>query len=522
MNKKSVKTLVALVAGLLPLASYSADNSFRLMDASINEIHQAMRSGTLTCHSLVQQYLDRIEAYDKKGPALNAMLYMNPNALAQADAMDREFKRTAKMSSLYCVPTVLKDNYDTADMPTTAGSASLAGAQPTQDAYIVSQLKKNGALILGKANLQEFALGGVTVSSLGGQTKNPYDLKLTPGGSSGATAAALAANFATVGTGSDTVNSLRSPASANSLVSIRSTLGLVSRAGVVPVSFTQDETGPITRSVSDAARMLDAMAGYDAADPVTALSDGHIPKTYTAFLDKNGLKGARIGVLEVLFGKGPQDQEVNRVMADAIDMLKKKGAIIVPIAAPELDTDNLNANLDVQKYEYKSSINSYLSTYVPNAPSHSLDDIVNSGKTNQSLHKFLLSAQSYKNGLEESDYKDRLIKIDALKIDLAKLMAENHLDAAVYPHQKRLPVPIGEYDQSERNGILASLTGFPSIVVPAGFSSPTDDAPRGVPVGIEFIGRPWSEPQLIRYGYGFEQAAHARNMPASTPPLARD
>ncbi|QCP54778.1 amidase [Trinickia violacea] len=512
---------MALVAGLLPSVGYCAGISFGLMDASINGIHQAMRSGTLTCHSLVQQYLDRIQAYDKQGPALNAMLYVNPDALEQADAMDRQFKRTGKISSLYCIPTVLKDNYDTADMPTTAGSASLAGAQPPQDAYVVSQLKKNGALILGKTNLQEFALGGVTVSSLGGQTKNPYDLKLTPGGSSGGTAAALAANFATVGTGSDTANSLRSPASANSLVSIRPTLGLVSRAGIVPVSFTQDEAGPITRSVSDAARMLDVMAGYDAADPVTALSDGHIPKTYTAFLDKTGLKGARIGVLEALFGKGPEDQEVNRVMANAIDMLKKNGAIVVPIAAPELDTDRLNADLDVQKYEYKSSINSYLNTYSPKAPAHSLDDIINSGKTNQSLQKFLLSAQSYKNGLNETAYKDRLIKIHALKIDLANLMAENHLDAAVYPHQKRLPVPIGEYDQSERNGILAALTGFPSIVVPAGFASPTDDAPRGVPVGIEFIGRPWSEPQLIRYTYGFEQATHARKMPASTPSLAR-
>src|ERR1700693_758373 len=521
MQQKTVKALAALAVGLLPLTAYladkPADKPFHLMEASVGSIHQAMQAGQLTCRGLAQQYLDRIQAYDKQGPALNAMLYVNQHVLEQADAMDREFKRTRKIAPMHCIPTVLKDNYNTADMPTTGGSASLAGAQPSQDAFVVKRLRKNGALILGKTNLQEFALGGVTVSSLGGQTKNPYNLKLTPGGSSGGTAVALAANFATVGTGSDTANSLPSPASADSLVSIRSTLGLVSREGIVPVSFTQDEAGPLTRSVTDTARMLDAMAGYDHNDPITALSRGHIPKTYTAFLDKNGLKGARIGVLQTLFGTGPEHQDVNKVMANAIEILKKQGAIIVPISAPETDTDKLNANLDVQKYEYKSVINSYLATYGKNAPSHSLDDIIASGKFHSSLQKFLLSAQSYKDGLNEPEYKDRLVKIDTLKMTLANLMAENNLDAMVYPHQKRLPAPIGEYDQKERNGILASLTGFPAIVVPAGFSPSTEDAPRGVPVGMEFIGLPWSGPQLIKYAYSFEQTAHARKMPASAP-----
>ncbi|GAB7542669.1 amidase family protein [Cupriavidus sp. 8B] len=515
MKQIAVNTMV-VVSGLLPLAAYSADKPFDIMESSVAQIHEAMQAGNLTCHGLVKNYLDRIQAYDKQGPALNAMLYINPDALAQADAMDLEFKRSGKMKPLHCIPTVLKDNYNTADMPTTGGSASLAGARPAEDAFVVSKLKNNGALILGKTNLQEFALGGVTVSSLGGQTKNPYDLKLTPGGSSGGTAAALAANFATIGTGSDTANSLRSPASSNSLVAIRPTLGLVSRSGIVPVSFTQDEAGPIARSVGDAARMLDVMAGYDRADPVTAFSVGHIPKTYTDSLRKEGLKGVRIGVMQTLFGNGPDHQEVNRVMANAIDILKKKGAIIVPVSTPEMDTDKLNAGLDVQKYEYKSSINAYLKTGGKNYPAHSLDEIIASGKTHQSLSKFLLSAQGLENGLNEPDYKERILKIEALKMSLANLMAENRLDAMIYPHQKRLPVPIGEYDQKERNGILASLTGFPAVVVPAGFSSPTGDAPRGVPVGMEFLGQPWSEAQLIQYAYGFEQAALARRAPAST------
>jgi Asp-tRNA(Asn)/Glu-tRNA(Gln) amidotransferase A subunit family amidase len=517
MQQKIIKKLAALAVGSLPLVAYSADKPFQLLEASVGSIHQAMQAGQLSCRGLAQQYLDRIQAYDKQGPALNAMLYLNPHVLEQADALDREFKRTRKMAPLHCIPTVLKDNYNTADMPTTGGSASLAGAQPAQDAFVVKRLRKNGALILGKTNLQEFALGGVTVSSLGGQTKNPYNLKLTPGGSSGGTAVALAANFATVGTGSDTANSLRSPASADSLVSIRSTLGLVSREGIVPVSFTQDEAGPLTRSVADTAIMLDAMAGYDRADPVTALSRGHIPKTYTAYLKKDGLKGVRIGVLQTLFGAGPDHQEVNRVMADAIEILKKQGAIIVPVADPAMDTDKLNAEMDVQKYEYKSVMNSYLKTLGDKTPSHTLDDIVASGKTHASLQKFLLSAQSYENGLNEPDYKARIVKIGTLKMSVANLMAENDLDAMVYPHQKRLPAPIGEYDQKERNGILASLTGFPAIVVPAGFSTPNADAPRGVPVGMEFIGQPWTEPQLIQYAYSFEQSAHARKMPASTP-----
>jgi Asp-tRNA(Asn)/Glu-tRNA(Gln) amidotransferase A subunit family amidase len=242
------------------------------MEASISEIHRSLRSGKLTCHSLVQQYLDRIMAYDQHGPTLNAMLYVNPKVLEQADAMDKELKRGTKLKPLQCIPVVLKDNFDTADMPTTGASLALKGMQPAKDAFTVARFHQNGALILGKTNLHELALAGLTSSSLGGQTKNPYELSRTPGGSSGGTGAALAANFATVGTGSDTVNSIRSPSSANSLVGIRPTRGLISRAGVIPVSSTQDAAGPLARTVADAAVMLDVMAGYDPDDPVTARS----------------------------------------------------------------------------------------------------------------------------------------------------------------------------------------------------------------------------------------------------------
>src|SRR4030081_1315725 len=295
------QTVLVFALLLIPRADCVTDRSFHLMETSIADIHQAMQAGTLTCHDLVQQYLDRINAYDQQGPAINSMLYINPASLAQADAMDEEFKCTHKLKPLGCIPIVLKDNFDTADMPTTAGSLMLKGAQPDKDAFAVKKLRDAGALILGKANLQEFASGGISVSSLGGQVKNPYDLTRTPGGSSGGTATAVASNFATAGTGSDTGGSIRSPASADNLVGLRPTRGLISRDGIVPVSFTQDTIGPITRNVADTARILDVMAGYDPNDPVTALSAGNIPKTYTAFL-LNGLKGARPGELTNLFG----------------------------------------------------------------------------------------------------------------------------------------------------------------------------------------------------------------------------
>src|ERR1700733_4340665 len=340
MVRMRITVLVGIY--LLFLTGRTSAQSFQVMETSIGDIHHAMRARTLTCHALVEQYLSRIREFDQQGPQINSMLYVNPLALQQADAMDLEFKRTGKLKPLGCIPIVLKDNFDTKDMPTTAGSLALKGAQPDRDAFAVKRLRESGALILGKTNMQEFASGGISVSSLGGQVKNPYDLTRTPGGSSGGTGAAVAANFAAAGTGSDTGGSIRSPASANNLVGLRPTRGLISRDGIVPVSITQDTIGPIPPNVADLARMLDVMAGYDPNDPVTAFSVGNIPKTYTAFL-QNGLKGARLGVLTTLFGSGPEYEQVNQVMAKAIDALEKEGALIVRIEDPALDTTTLTA-----------------------------------------------------------------------------------------------------------------------------------------------------------------------------------
>jgi amidase len=515
--KNFAMRLIGMTAVLF--ASEVAARDFAVEEATIAGIQQALQARTATCRQIVQAYLDRIAAYDHKGPALNSILTPNPKALAEADRLDAERAAGAAMGPLHCAPLVLKDNYNTADLPTTGGSASLAGMQPLADAFVVTKLRKAGAIILGKSNMHEFALSGTTASSLGGQTLDPYDLTRTPGGSSGGTGAAVAANLALAGTGSDTVNSIRSPASANDLVGIRPTKGLLSRAGIMPVSETQDAIGPITRTVADAARLLEVMAGYDQNDPSTAWSVGNTPTSYVQFLKPDGLRGARIGLLKTMFGNGPEHQEVNSVMAAAVAAFRRAGAEVVEIDAPALDATKLNADNDVQKYEFKTLINAYLSA-IPNAPAKSLAEIIASGKFHKpSLEKFLTSAEGFANGMEESDYKERLLRNQRTRQVLISVFAEHKLDALVYPLQKRLVVPLSELNQADRNGILASVTGFPAITVPGGFSLPTATAPLGVPVGMDILGRPWSEGRLIELAYGYEQAVHARKPPSSVSPL---
>jgi Asp-tRNA(Asn)/Glu-tRNA(Gln) amidotransferase A subunit family amidase len=510
-----LKVIILMSMVLLAGASQAAPASFKLEEATISDIHAAMKNGTLTARQLVEQYLARINAYDQNGPKLNAVILINPKALSDADALDAELKKTGKMRPLQGIPVLLKDNVDTEGLQTTAGSLSLKGHVPTQDAVIAKKLRDAGAVILAKMNLHEFAVWGETVSSLGGQTLNPYDLTRTPGGSSGGTGAGIAANFGTVGIGTDTVNSIRSPASANSLVGIRPTLGLVSRTGIVPYSFTQDTAGPITRTVADAARVLDVIAGYDPKDAVTATEVGHQPKTYTAFLDKHGLKGMRIGVLKSFFGSGPEHQQTNAVVESAIQAMKKRGAIMVTLDDP-IDVNELVNKTSVHLYDLERDLNTYLKDLPASSEVHSLKEIIASGKYHPGIEANIKKAVTLDTNSVE--YKDRLIRRQLLQQQVLKIMADNQLDAIMFPHQKRLVVPVGQ-TQVERNGALGSITGFPSIVVPAGFSEPTATAPLGVPVGMELLGRPFSEPVLIKMGYDFEQSTHLRKPPASTPPL---
>ena len=512
--------LLTFGTAVLMARGAGAQNSvepFHVDEATISDVQEAYKSGALTSVRLVQAYLERIRACDQAGPKLNVVIFLNPRALEEAAVLDEHFRRTGKfVGPLHGIPVLLKDNVNTKDMPTTGGSLSLAGYTPSSDAAITRKLRNAGAIILAKVNLHEFAIWGETVSSMQGQTRNPYDLTRTPGGSSGGTGAGVAANFAIAGIGTDTINSIRSPASANSIVGIRPTLGAVSRAGIIPYSFTQDAAGPLARTVSDAAKMLSVLVGYDPDDPATAWSVGNTDEDYTKFLKAGGLQGKRIGVLRSFFGTAPINDEVNRIANQAVDDLKRSGATLVELNTPDLDSGKLSSDVSVHLYEFKPAINAYLAA--GNTPVKSLEEIISSGKFHPDIADNIRKAQ----GLEMADgYRLRLQKRSELQQRVMKIMADERLDAIMFPHQKRLVVPIGQ-TQVERNGALGSVTGFPSIVVPGGFSSPTPMAPLGVPVGIEFLSRPWSERLLIEIGYGYEQATKHRRPPASVPPLPAD
>lgn len=515
-----LKALAFSLTALLQITAHAAP-PFPIEEASISKIQTALKSGKLSCADLVDAYLARVAAYDKQGPALNAVLTVNPAAHELALAKDAEFKKTRKLSGpLHCIPIAAKDNYNTLDMPTTGGSEALKGVRPAIESTVTRKLREAGAIILMKTNMHELALSGTTVSSLGGQTRNPYDLTRTPGGSSGGTGVAIAANFATAGLGSDTVNSIRSPASANALVGFRSTLGLVSRAGVMPVSDTQDVVGPITRTVTDAAIMLDAIAGFDAADMTSARGASHIPKTYTAYLDAKGLKGARIAVLKTFLGTKPEHEEVNLAMANAVAALKKAGATVVEIDDPMFDAGAINNDYDVQKWEFKPLFNAYLQSLGDATQVKTLSEFIASGKFNKpTLEKFLTTSNAIETPREQKEYLLRLAKLDGLRDRLLMRMKEQNVDTIIYPLQKRLVVPIGELNQADRNGILAAMTGFPAFTVPIGFSKPSANAPIGVPIGMDIMGKPFDEATLVKVAYAFEQATKVRKPPSTTPEL---
>ncbi len=487
-----------------------------LDEASVRSIHAAIDAKKVTCAQVVRHYLDRIEAYDDRGPVVNAIITVNPRAIETAEQLDRLFPAGRYGHPLYCIPVVLKDNFHTADMPTTGGSLTFAKMQTPQDGFVVKKLRDAGAIVVAKANLHELARAGTTVSSLGGQTKNPYDLTRTPGGSSGGTGAAIAANFGVLGTGSDTGQSIRSPSSANSLVGLRATRGLVSRGGVMPFSTTQDEAGPIVRTVEDAARMLDVIAGYDPADPITAFSTGHIPRSYTASLDPDGLKGARIGLLTDFMGGDPIHADVNRVVESAVAQMRLLGAAMVRVSIPGLE--ELTRGLNLMNLEFKAAFDRYLASLGPVSPVKSLEEFLARGQFHESMRRGLEGDVKVAAGPGSPEYQRMFARRETLRQAVMTMMAANRLDAILYPHQKRLVVPIGE-DQADRNGVLSNSTGFPALTFPGGFSPPTATAPIGVPVGLELLGPEWSEPVLFKLAFAFEQAAKIRRPPSSTPPL---
>ncbi len=502
-----------IAAHATPEYAPAMPRAFEVDETNISAVHQAFGDGSLTCRALVERYLARIAAFDQAGPCLNTVITLNPRALDLADALDARWRdNRAACGPLHGIPILVKDNFDTADMPTTGSALALKDSQPRKDATVVARLKAAGAIVLAKTALTELAVAGTSAGSLHGQTLNPYDLTRTPGGSSGGTGAGLAANFAVFGIGSDTYQSIRSPSSACALVGLRGSRGLVSRAGLMPFSFTQDEAGPMARNAGDLARALDVMAGFDIADPVTEAAAGHVPNSYTAFLDPACLKGKRFGVLRAFFGRDTIHAEVNRVMARALDMLLDRGAVVFDIEIPDLAT--LTTDVGLGDYEMKAGLDRYLAAL--GGPIASFEAYVARGGYGPAVAAQAQAALV--KSMDVPEYAAIFTKRGNLRKAVQAAMTQQKLDAIVYPHQRRLVAKVGD-EQLERNGVLANATGLPAITVPGGFSSPTIDAPLGVPVGVEFLGREWSEGALIGIAYAFEQATRYRRPPAATPPL---
>jgi amidase len=517
------KELVCLTArvlfGLLLVVMPAKANTFRLIwseEATIADILAALKAKDLTCRQLVQMYLDRIEAYDRKGPALNAIIVVNPNALATADALDARLARSGLAGPLHCVPMIVKDNFDTVDMATSAGSLSLKGSIPLRDAFQVRKLREAGALILAKSNMAEFAWSPFeTVGSLlPGYTRNPYALDRVPAGSSGGTAAAVAASFGAAGLGTDTGNSIRGPSSHTSLVGIRSTMGLTSRDGIIPLFLNRDIGGPMARTMADAVAIFDVIAGYDPADPVTVAAQGKRPDSYLPFLDRNGLRGARLGAVRQLFMGPDSDPDIVKLLERALADMKEQGAqIIEGVDVPEI-AEISPAKVFCNRFKY--DINGYLARLGPQAPVNTFDDILASQKFHPSIEKRMLEAAAEPPPDQNAECQEADENGRRLAHGVLKAMDDARLDALVYPSWNNPPRLIGDLNTPHGNnsGRLAPPTGFPAITVPMGFVHGT------LPAGLQMLGRPWSEPTLIKIGYAYEQATRHRRPPASVPPLA--
>lgn len=512
---------------LLGLSVNAAAESFELTTATIGDINKAFDAGALNSEQLVELSLARIAAYDEDGPKLNAVMLLNPDAIERARALDSERLEKGRRSPLHGIPVVLKDNFDTADMPTTAGSFMLKGSIPPDDAFLVSQLREAGAIVLAKLNMSEFASGDA-MNSLDGPIYNPHDPARTPSGSSGGTGAAIAAAYATVGLGTDTGGSVRGPSAANGIVGLKPTLGLLSRDGIIPLALSFDTAGPMARSVYDVAVALSVMTGVDSADPATARSKGQFKSAYTEFLDADALKGARIGIARDFM---ESDQEVDWIVEAALEAMRDAGAEVVDIELPDWLLESRGKFYRAIRYrEFRAQIEDYLATTGPQYPK-TLADLVKQSKTLTARRedgvipnpaRWQLMMKEDKSG-ELTDYEYVAVRDHALPLIrgiIGGLIDAENLDAIVYPtshvRPERVdpdPDPEGAPGSGGSPVILANLTGFPDLIVPAGFTG------RGLPVSISFMGPAFSEPRLLALGYAFEQLTRARRLPATTPAL---
>ena len=507
-------------------ASASAESSakvFEFAEANISDLQDHMKSGRLTAHGLAAAYLNRIHEVDKSGPTLNSVIELNPDALGIAESLDRERKEKGPRGPMHGIPVLIKDNIDTADrMQTTAGSLALVGSKPAQDSGVARKLREAGAVILGKTNLSEWANIRSSHSTSGwsgrgGLTKNPYALDRNPCGSSSGSGAAASANLCAVAVGTETDGSIVCPSSANGIVGIKPTLGLVSRAGIIPIAHSQDTAGPMARTVRDAAILLGALAGTDSRDAASAESDSKKQKDYTQFLDPNGLRGARIGVARKYFGF---NDAVDALLNSLINEMRSAGAIVVDPADLETHGKFDDTELLVLLYELKTDLNAYLALR-RDAQTRTLAEVIALNDKNKTKEMpyfgqdLFIKAQE-KGPLTEKEYVAALTANHALSREqgIDALMNKLQLDAIVAP--SGAPAWLTDLANGDHavggSSNAAAVAGYPNINVPAGFVF-------GMPVGISFFGRAWSEPALLKIAYGFEQLVKARKPPEFLPTL---
>jgi amidase len=492
---------------------------FRLLEATVDDVHAAMRAGEITCRQLVELYLNRIEAYDHKGPALHAVQIVNDRALADAECLDAQFARSGMSGPLHGIPVLVKDQVETRELPTTYGSALFRGFVSGRDATAVERLQAAGAVILAKTTMGEFASG--FIGSAFGVCRNPYDPEREPGGSSCGSGVGVAANFGMLAIGEDTFGSIRNPAARNSLVGLRPTVPLVSRFGMMPATPSQDTLGPLARTVRDTARLLDVLAGYDPRDPVTAASVGHVPPTYTAFLNPDGLRGVRLGVIREPLADDTDPTtddyaQVRSALDRALGDLAASGAEIVdPLSIPGLPGLLRRAG---GSFEAEAAIAAYLAAH-PTAPVQSVREIVLSDAVVPSRRARFLDDLGHTTS--DPGYIQQQHTRAELRQAILTAMADHGLQALVYASfdhpPERIPADVltiaRRITSRGANRALASYTAYPAISVPGGF------APAGLPMGVEFLGRPFSEGTLLQIAYAYEQATHHRQPPASTPAL---
>ncbi|CAN5680804.1 amidase [soil metagenome] len=490
-------------------AARDVATSYDVVEATIEELHDALRQGRLTAHELVGIYLERIDAFDRRGPSLNALIIINPRALERAAELDAEYARTGRfVGPLHGIPVIVKDNFDTHDLPTTAGSRALADSLPPDDAFMVRRLRAAGAIVLAKSNLAEFAFSPhETIGSAhAGYTFNPYALNRVSAGSSGGTAAAVSANRGAVGLGTDTGNSIRGPSAHTALVGIRPTIGLTSRDGIAPLYLERDVGGPMTRTVADAARVLDVVAGYDPADTAKAHAQGRTPETYVTYLDANALRGARLGVVRRYVTTPTTDTAVVRLFDAALRDLERAGATIIdPLDVPVLDSVRVSLCST-----FRADIEDYLATR-PGVP-QTLEAIVESRRYGINARARLETLVRDTSGRPAERCAASAASREQFREGLRAVMREHRLDALVYPTWSNVPRLVGDLSSpaGANSQVIAPWSGFPAITVPMGYTYGT------LPAGLQLVGDAWSEGRLIALAYAYEQATHWRRPPAST------